>query len=1253
MSRPPSVGVAAAAACILLAPALASAIQKPLPQDRVLPDFDSRTLPRLPAPTHPATATSLERLSRQTGRTLRARTQPLSGTIHVLSAEDGPLTAPSSASPATVARQFLSAYADLFGLTPAEGQALRLARVYSSRNETLTHVIFEQQIDDIGVFEGVVSVHVDRDGAIRRMTSGVVPPGGSRQLLLGADQAVLAAARDLRPELSFSPRPLTPATGRDQATVFDRGPFKRTIEVRLVYFPVDGRAEIAWRVLIEPDGFPQAYEIIVGGDTGTVLYRRNRYRYASGVGRVLQSAATQAIDPRQPDARPLNAPEPGCPPVANDTLRSLDAPFRDPSTVLFDTGRLAGNNVHVFRGSTGTEGALGALNAGSWSFDFPFNSASSAETAVFFAMNYAHDFYYDLGFDEAAGNFQVDNLGRGGRGGDGLEANVRAAGRNNANISVPPDGQSPTMNLFLFDGTPCWGDKVDGDGSIDLDGAYDLDIVVHEYHHGLTFRLNSAWSGAEAEAIGEGGGDFFAYSVNGDVVLAEYVAAPGGLRRVNGKTYADWFCFFGFICEPHDNGEIWANVLWDLRERFRLDRVAGSEQSAVREMHQLYVDGLKLSPPSPTMLDLRDAMVAADRLRYPDAGPGGSANYCRLWTAFAARGMGINAADTNATGFNNVTANFAAPGACPPPAPPPEVVMASPASTAAEAGAVEGHLIVTRSGDTTGSLMVTYTVGGTATSGSDYVPLSGTVTIPAASASATLDVVPLDDASVEKDETVVVTLQSLGPEYTVGAPAAATVTIVSNDVAPDLVVSALTAPKAAGAGSVIVVSDTTTNQDKGDAGETVTRFYLSTNLSIDATDPILGSRSVPPLASGASSTGSTSLTVPNGTATGTYFLLAKADADNAAAETNEQNNTRFASLQIGPDLVVSALSAPSKAAAGSAIVVSDTTKNQGGGTADPSTTMFFLSTNATLDASDVRLDASHSVAALSPDQTSSGTTSVTIPAGTAVGLYYLIAKADAGGAVPESQESNNTRAVTLSVGPDLIVSALAAPSRGGAGTAMTVTETVTNQGASPGGSSTTRFYLSKDFSVDASDVVLDGSRSVAALSANESSTGSTALTIPAATATGTYVIVAKADADGVVPETNEINNTRGATIQIGPDLVFTAMSVPSSAVAGTTMVVSDTIKNQGGGASGPSTTRYYLSANYTIDASDPVLDGVRTVAALAAGASDTGSTTVTVPAGLAPGTYYLIGKADADGAVLETAETNNTTLRSLQIKAGS
>lgn len=76
-----------------------------------------------------------------------------------------------------------------------------------------------------------------------------------------------------------------------------------------------------------------------------------------------------------------------------------------------------------------------------------------------------------------------------------------------------------------------------------------------------------------------------------------------------------------------------------------------------------------------------------------------------------------------------------------------------------------------------GPLTVNYTVGGTATSGDDYAPLSGTATFADGELTTTATVDPVADELAEDDETVVVTIQP-GLNYVVGTPSSATVTIV-------------------------------------------------------------------------------------------------------------------------------------------------------------------------------------------------------------------------------------------------------------------------------------------------------------------------------------------------------------------------------------------------------------------------------------------------------------------------------------------
>jgi hypothetical protein len=102
-------------------------------------------------------------------------------------------------------------------------------------------------------------------------------------------------------------------------------------------------------------------------------------------------------------------------------------------------------------------------------------------------------------------------------------------------------------------------------------------------------------------------------------------------------------------------------------------------------------------------------------------------------------------------------------------------------ATATEAGPTTGAFRVARTGSTAAALTVKYTVAGTATPGTDYQRLSGSVIIPAGATFATVTVTPINDTLMEAPETVVATLAA-GTGYAVGSPSSATVTIASDEV---------------------------------------------------------------------------------------------------------------------------------------------------------------------------------------------------------------------------------------------------------------------------------------------------------------------------------------------------------------------------------------------------------------------------------------------------------------------------------------
>jgi len=116
---------------------------------------------------------------------------------------------------------------------------------------------------------------------------------------------------------------------------------------------------------------------------------------------------------------------------------------------------------------------------------------------------------------------------------------------------------------------------------------------------------------------------------------------------------------------------------------------------------------------------------------------------------------------------------------------PPTVSITASDAAAGEIGPDSGTFVVTRSGGSISrDLVVNYVLSGTAASGADYSALTGTVTIPAGSASAVFSVVPISDSLIEGSETVIATITP-SASYVIGT-ASATITIADGPAATAL-----------------------------------------------------------------------------------------------------------------------------------------------------------------------------------------------------------------------------------------------------------------------------------------------------------------------------------------------------------------------------------------------------------------------------------------------------------------------------------
>ncbi|CAN5119180.1 hypothetical protein BH20ACT24_BH20ACT24_14740 [soil metagenome] len=323
-------------------------------------------------------------------------------------------------------------------------------------------------------------------------------------------------------------------------------------------------------------------------------------------------------------------------------------------------------------------------------FATPERNDIDAATVNLFAMhNRMHDWSYFLGFTEVNYNMQDSNFGNGapgpyplGREADPEIGNSQAGaidggfptfqGRDNANQITLNDGIPGITNMYL------WQPIAGGFYPPCVDGDYDMSVIGHEYTHAISNRmvggpdagLTSSLDG-QARAMGESWSDVTAVEY-----LNEYKYVPTGgenpfsvgtyvtgnkltgIRNYNMSAsplnFSDVQGYDGMGSgSPHDDGEIWSAVNYDIRQslntkyngQYPASNAALQRQCADGELPanqcpgnrrwmQIVFDAYLLMPPNVDMLVARDAYLAADQMRF------GGANKIQLWKSFAKRGMG-------------------------------------------------------------------------------------------------------------------------------------------------------------------------------------------------------------------------------------------------------------------------------------------------------------------------------------------------------------------------------------------------------------------------------------------------------------------------------------------------------------------------------------------------------------------------------------------------------------------------------------
>ena len=603
------------------------------------------------------------------------------------------------------AKAFLNKHKKLFKLSPQDIKDFVVSRDSLGAEGGINNITLQQQYGGIDVFGGAIRLNIDAEGRILNMSGEPIPN-------------VKKAVNTTEPEI-------TEGEAIDFAALhIGISPSSESVIIGLRFFPISvSELRLAWLVNVQDANAPHLYESLVDAVDGTVLFRKTltHYDHIPAHGAVFDS---DSPNPNTPNGSSTGMVARVDRPFHGGEFFPHDDPHYDwwggnPRTTT------TSNNVDAYAdrdgdnsADAGSRPAPGAGEDFTFPIDFTMEPDQYQDAAVanlFYWSNRLHNYFYVLGFDEASGNFQSDNFGLGGSGGDPLRAeaqdNADGDPRSlcNANMSTPGDGSSPRMQMFLCDNvTP------------ERDGDFDVVVIGHEYAHGVHSRLVPTSGNQRAN---EGWSDYFGLSVvaeaddsyDGSYGVGDYLFAfsGDGIRSdpystdtsVYQRSYADindeascsvrvcsnddtqtctadteeadcgagntcdaTSCGFQADCQTpntsidqgmcrtgvHRTGELWANALHIVRMNFTYKYGFNSGKRAV---DQLVIDGMKLSPADPTFLDGRDSLLLADQVN------NGGANACLIWNGFAKMGMGFSAQTTGVDDINPLEA-FDVPFSC-------------------------------------------------------------------------------------------------------------------------------------------------------------------------------------------------------------------------------------------------------------------------------------------------------------------------------------------------------------------------------------------------------------------------------------------------------------------------------------------------------------------------------------------------------------------------------------------------------------
>ena len=327
----------------------------------------------------------------------------------------------------------------------------------------VTHTRLEQSVDGLPVYGAYAKAAFDRNGDLVHLIDHLapVPATGLAPARIDALQALTSVVRTLHPSAQAT---VSRQSASGNTVTFEAGRyFWAAPTVQAVAVPLDdGSMTRGWLVQTWSRRDNQLHYTLVGGD-GRLLHVEARTN--------TDSYHVFKKSPSQSSQETVFGPGAGNTQSPSGWLNGLQT-----------TVNIKGNNASAYLdtdANNGPDSGGTAVSGGNFltTADLSVAPSTAGNKAVavqnlFYLSNVMHDLLYGYGFNEANGNFQVNNFGKGGSGNDPVLAEAQdGSGTDNANFATPNDGQSPRMQMYLWTGAAPSGYVTIGSNSYGLYGS--------------------------------------------------------------------------------------------------------------------------------------------------------------------------------------------------------------------------------------------------------------------------------------------------------------------------------------------------------------------------------------------------------------------------------------------------------------------------------------------------------------------------------------------------------------------------------------------------------------------------------------------------------------------------------------------------------------------------------------------------------------------------------------------------------------